>query len=215
MPAHIRTALTAVNLNLPVRGGRLASHLAGIYVWEHRVRGHARRVTLTSSANNWSAEHCTAGLERQLVEAMLRAPFASARPSAKKLAKCAVEWQVADSLCKLSNCRATMFCRPWFRFGFRRHGETSRTVRFHRPEIFPIDDQISLLHAADWTVTLERPHRRQQSALKNQLLYNQTGKTNRAAAARPPRKLEINELPPDARFRIDPFPPTSAWARWW
>jgi len=37
------------------------------------------------------------------------------------------------------------------------------------------------------------------------LLYNQTGKTNRAAA-NPLRKLEINELPPDARFRIDSIP---------
>jgi len=47
MPAHIRTALTAVNLNLPVRGGRLAlGAWQGIYLWEHRVRGHARRVTL-------------------------------------------------------------------------------------------------------------------------------------------------------------------------
>src|SRR5208283_1644668 len=32
-----------------------------------------------------------------------------------------------------------------------------------------------------------------------------TGKTNRAAAT-PPRKLEVNELPPDARFRIDSVP---------
>jgi secondary thiamine-phosphate synthase enzyme len=47
MPAHVRTALTAVNLNIPVRGGRLAlGTWQGIYVWEHRVRGHARRVTL-------------------------------------------------------------------------------------------------------------------------------------------------------------------------
>ena len=47
MPAHIRTALTAVNLSIPVRGGRLAlGAWQGIYVWEHRVRGHARRVTL-------------------------------------------------------------------------------------------------------------------------------------------------------------------------
>ena len=37
MPAHVRTALTAVNLNIPVRGGRLAlGAWQGIYVWEHR-----------------------------------------------------------------------------------------------------------------------------------------------------------------------------------
>ena len=47
MPAHIRTALTTVNLGIPVRGGRLVLGVwQGIYVWEHRVRGHARRVAL-------------------------------------------------------------------------------------------------------------------------------------------------------------------------
>ena len=47
MPAHIRTALTTVNLGIPVRAGRLAlGTWQGIYLWEHRVRGHARRVTL-------------------------------------------------------------------------------------------------------------------------------------------------------------------------
>ncbi len=47
MPAHIRTALTTVNLGIPVRGGRLTlGTWQGIYVWEHRVRGHARRLTL-------------------------------------------------------------------------------------------------------------------------------------------------------------------------
>ena len=47
MPAHIRTALTTVNLGISVRAGRLAlGAWQGIYLWEHRVRGHARRVTL-------------------------------------------------------------------------------------------------------------------------------------------------------------------------
>jgi hypothetical protein len=40
---------------------------------------------------------------------------------------------------------------------------------------------------------------------KINLLYNLTGKTNRTDAT-PPRKLEINELPPGARFRIDSIP---------
>jgi len=45
MPAHVRTALTAVNLSIPI----VASHLAlgtwqGIYVWEHRARPHTRHV---------------------------------------------------------------------------------------------------------------------------------------------------------------------------
>ena len=47
MPAHIRTALTAVNLNIPVRGGRLAlGTWQGIYLWEHRTRPHVRQVAL-------------------------------------------------------------------------------------------------------------------------------------------------------------------------
>ena len=47
MPAHIRTALTAVNLSIPLRAGRLAlGTWQGIYLWEHRTHGHARRVTL-------------------------------------------------------------------------------------------------------------------------------------------------------------------------
>jgi secondary thiamine-phosphate synthase enzyme len=47
MSAHIRTALTAVNLNLPVRGGRLAlGTWQGIYLWEHRTHGQVRRVAL-------------------------------------------------------------------------------------------------------------------------------------------------------------------------
>ena len=47
MPAHIRTALTTVNLGLPVRAGRLAlGTWQGIYLWEHRTRPHSRRVAL-------------------------------------------------------------------------------------------------------------------------------------------------------------------------
>jgi len=47
MPAHIRSALTAVNLSLPVRAGRpVLGTWQGIYLWEHRTHGHARRVAL-------------------------------------------------------------------------------------------------------------------------------------------------------------------------
>ena len=47
MSAHIRTALTAVNLSLPVRAGRpLLGTWQGIYLWEHRKHPHSRRVTL-------------------------------------------------------------------------------------------------------------------------------------------------------------------------
>jgi secondary thiamine-phosphate synthase enzyme len=47
MPAHIRTALTAVNLSIPVAQGRLAlGTWQGIYLWEHRRSPHTRAVTL-------------------------------------------------------------------------------------------------------------------------------------------------------------------------
>jgi secondary thiamine-phosphate synthase enzyme len=47
MPAHIRTALTAVNLSVPIYQGRLAlGTWQGIYVWEHRLRPHTRRVVV-------------------------------------------------------------------------------------------------------------------------------------------------------------------------
>lgn len=47
MPAHVRTALTAVNLSIPVHAGRLAlGTWQGIYLWEHRTRPHSRRVSL-------------------------------------------------------------------------------------------------------------------------------------------------------------------------
>jgi secondary thiamine-phosphate synthase enzyme len=45
MPAHIRTALTAVNLSIPISGGRLAlGTWQGIYLWEHRRSPHRRTV---------------------------------------------------------------------------------------------------------------------------------------------------------------------------
>ena len=46
MPAHVRAALTAVNLSIPVRQGRLAlGTWQGIYLWEHRRASHSRTVT--------------------------------------------------------------------------------------------------------------------------------------------------------------------------
>lgn len=45
MPAHVRAALTAVQLSIPVMAGRLAlGTWQGIYLWEHRLRGHRREV---------------------------------------------------------------------------------------------------------------------------------------------------------------------------
>ena len=47
MPAHIRTALTTVNLGIPFAAGRLAlGTWQGIYLWEHRTAPHRRRITV-------------------------------------------------------------------------------------------------------------------------------------------------------------------------
>lgn len=47
MPAHVRTALTSVNLSIPINGGELAlGTWQGIYVWEHRTQPHKRKLTL-------------------------------------------------------------------------------------------------------------------------------------------------------------------------
>lgn len=48
MPAHIRSVLTASELTIPVRGGRLAlGTWQGAYLWEHRTRPHHRRLEIT------------------------------------------------------------------------------------------------------------------------------------------------------------------------
>ncbi len=76
---------------------------------------------------------------------------------------------------------------------------------FTGPEIFPIDPLISQLHAADLngdglTDLIVVNNLRS----KITLLYNQTGHTN--APVPPGVKREINELPSDARFRLESIP---------
>jgi hypothetical protein len=85
-------------------------------------------------------------------------------------------------------------------------GTVTNTFGFSGHEIFPVDQQINQLHVADLDgdglndlIVANNLHS------KITLLYNLTGKTNRADAAGA-RKLELNELPPDSRFRIDSLP---------
>ena len=48
MPAHVRSAITATSLSIPVRSGRLdLGTWQGVYLWEHRLSARARRVTVT------------------------------------------------------------------------------------------------------------------------------------------------------------------------
>ncbi len=47
MPAHVRTALTAVNLSIPISDGRMVlGTWQGIYLWEHRTHPHTRSIVL-------------------------------------------------------------------------------------------------------------------------------------------------------------------------
>jgi len=51
MPAHIKAALTATSLSIPVTAGRPAlGQWQGIYLFEHRGRAHTRRVVAHLSA---------------------------------------------------------------------------------------------------------------------------------------------------------------------
>ncbi|HVY70152.1 MAG TPA: secondary thiamine-phosphate synthase enzyme YjbQ [Verrucomicrobiae bacterium] len=47
MPAHVRTALTCVNLSIPLMDGALVlGTWQGIYLWEHRAASHSRQVAV-------------------------------------------------------------------------------------------------------------------------------------------------------------------------
>src|SRR5215469_16716342 len=83
-------------------------------------------------------------------------------------------------------------------------GYTNNTFGFTGPEIFPIDNQISQLHVAD----LDGDGLNDLIVVNNArskitLLYNQTGKTNSTPKLSETGRKEMNELPPDARFRVE------------
>jgi secondary thiamine-phosphate synthase enzyme len=47
MPAHLRTALTTVNLSIPIAHGQLVlGTWQGIYLWEHRTHPHTRQLVV-------------------------------------------------------------------------------------------------------------------------------------------------------------------------
>src|ERR1700761_5002726 len=87
-----------------------------------------------------------------------------------------------------------------------RAATTTNAFGFSGPEIYPIDQGVALLHVADLDGDgLNDIIVANNLRSKINLLYNQTGKTNRTDAVSA-RKLEINELPPDSRFRLDSIP---------
>src|SRR5260221_593263 len=83
--------------------------------------------------------------------------------------------------------------------------ETNNTnFGFTGPETYPIDNFIGQLRAADVDGDgLKDLLIVNNSRSKISILYNQTGKTNRAPASNRSVKRELNELPPDSRFRIE------------
>jgi secondary thiamine-phosphate synthase enzyme len=47
MPAHIKAALTATSLSIPIENGELTlGTWQGVYLWEHRTAPHERRVVV-------------------------------------------------------------------------------------------------------------------------------------------------------------------------
>ena len=47
MPSHIKAALTAASLGIPIADGRLAlGTWQGVYLWEHRRRPHERQIVV-------------------------------------------------------------------------------------------------------------------------------------------------------------------------
>src|SRR6266849_6665658 len=89
--------------------------------------------------------------------------------------------------------------------GWASEAETNNTnFGFSGPETYPIDNFIGQLRVADLDGDgLNDLIIVNNSRSKITFLYNQTGKTNRAAKPNLALKRELNELPPDARFRIE------------
>ncbi|MBI3192552.1 MAG: VCBS repeat-containing protein, partial [Pedosphaera parvula] len=80
----------------------------------------------------------------------------------------------------------------------------AKSFGFTGPEIFPIDEQIGQLRAGD----IDGDGLQDLVVVNNlrskiNILFNQTGRTNQPAKPAIKVKREINELPPDARFRIE------------
>ncbi len=80
-------------------------------------------------------------------------------------------------------------------------GETN-TFGFTGPEIYPMESPVALLHAADMDGDgLNDIIVVNNARSKIDILYNRTGKTNTPSADEGLKK-DINQLPPDARFKI-------------
>ena len=115
-------------------------------------------------------------------------------------------WHVAG-MYRFAKCFSVAAAATALTAGFSAAAATAtNTFGFTGPEIFPIDQTVSQLHVADLDGDgLNDIIVANNLRSKINLLYNLTGKTNRTDTTSA-RKLEINELPPDSRFRIDSLP---------
>ncbi len=125
------------------------------------------------------------------------------------LSDCSRRRKEADSLrtrfhVRLLTSAATLIAAAALSLPARAAGTNTLNFGFTGPEIFPIDNLISELHVADMDgdglndlVVVNNARSRIN------ILYNQTGKTNLAKTPDRPAKGDVNELPPDARFRIE------------
>jgi hypothetical protein len=92
-------------------------------------------------------------------------------------------------------------CALWVTTARGGGGETN-TFGFTGPEIYPMESAVTLLHAADMDGDgLNDLIVVNNARAKINILYNRTGKTN-TPPADDGLKKEINQLPPDARFKI-------------
>jgi hypothetical protein len=134
---------------------------------------------------------------------------------AKKLAKRAANGRLRTAYASHQIFTSRRHGGIGFRLAFAVRGETAtNSFGFTGPEIYPIDDQISLLHAAD----LDGDGLNDLIVVNNlrskiNLLYNQTGKTNRADA-KPRANSKSTNCRPTRVSALIPFPPTSASPRW-
>ena len=97
-----------------------------------------------------------------------------------------------------------LIAQPWVALNGAAANTNLNRFGFSGPEIFPIDNQLSQLRVAD----LDGDGKNDLVVVNNarskiNLLYNQTGKTNEAPRVGPSVRRELNELPPDSRFRIE------------
>jgi hypothetical protein len=83
-------------------------------------------------------------------------------------------------------------------------GTTTNRFGFSGPEAFPLDYSIGFLHVVDLDGDgLNDIVVVNNARSKINLLYNRTGKTNAPMTAVKVGRRDVNELPADARFRVD------------